>query len=132
METSSHRAAAASKSPMLRSKVTNGRRVFAIGGDGSSAWTRRWKDLYEAHVSDLGGMDAGFSEGQISLCRRVAAIEIQLEQMEAKMSEGDLSADMDQYSRIAQRLHAILAGLGLKRVAKPVDLRGYLRPVDKP
>jgi hypothetical protein len=29
----------------------------------------------------------------------VAAIEVQLEQAEAKMSEGDLTVDLDQYSR---------------------------------
>lgn len=51
------RPSAADKPLHLRSKVTNGRRVFAIGGDGNSVWTRRWKDLVEMHASDLGGAD---------------------------------------------------------------------------
>jgi hypothetical protein len=83
----------ARKPEALRSKVTNGRRVFAIGGDGRGAWTRRWKDLFEAHVADLGGQDV-LSEAQVSLCRRVAAIEVQLEQAEAKMSEATLPSTL--------------------------------------
>ena len=70
----------------LRSRVTNGRRVFAIGGDGNSAWTRRWKDLVEMHIGDLGGPDL-LSEFQFSLVRRSSAIEVQCEQMEAAMHE---------------------------------------------
>jgi hypothetical protein len=61
------------------------------------------------------------SEAQVSLCRRVAAIEIQLEQMEAKMSEGNLSVDMDLYGRLAGHLRRILESIGLKRVARPID-----------
>jgi hypothetical protein len=104
----------------LRSKVTNGTKVFAIGGDGRGAWTRRWKDLNEAHVADLGGL-GGLSEAQLSLCRRCAALEVQLEQMEAKMSEGDVTVDMDLYGRLAGHLRRILETLGIERRAKPVE-----------
>jgi hypothetical protein len=109
----------APKAETLRSKVTNGRRVFAIGGDGRGAWTRRWKDLHEAHIEDIGGPD-GLSEAQLSLCRRVAAIEVQLEQMEAKMSEGDVEVDMDQYGRLAGHLRRILETLGVERKARDI------------
>jgi hypothetical protein len=109
----------APKAETLRSKVTNGRRVFAIGGDGRGAWTRRWKDLNEAHIEDIGGPD-GLSEAQVSLCRRVAAIEVQLEQMEAAMSEGDLKVDMDQYGRLAGHLRRILETLGVERKARDI------------
>jgi hypothetical protein len=83
--------------------VTNGKRVFAIGGDGRGAWTRRWKDLHEQHVLDIGGPE-GLSEAQVSLCRRCAAIEVQLEQMEAQMSEGNLDVDLDLYGRLTGQL----------------------------
>jgi hypothetical protein len=63
----------------LRSKVTNGQRVFAIGGDGRGVWTRRWRDLYEEHVADLGGPDV-LSEAERSICRRCAAIAVELPQ----------------------------------------------------
>jgi len=133
METATYIAPIASKPEALRSKVTNGRRVFAIGGDGRGAWTRRWKDLFEAHVADLGGQD-GLSEAQVSLCRRVAAIEVQLEQAEAKMSEGDLTVDLDQYGRLAGHMRRMMETLGVQRVAKPVsnavlELAGHLSGV---
>jgi hypothetical protein len=63
----------------VKSKVTNGKHVFAIGGDGRGAWTRRWRDLVELHSADCGGRDH-MSEAQLSLCRCIAAIEVQLEQ----------------------------------------------------
>lgn len=104
----------------LRSKVTNGRRVFAIGGDGRGAWTRRWKDLHEAHVADIGGPE-GLSEAQVSLCRRCAAIETQLEQIEASMSVGEAKLeDLDLYNRLSGNLRRIFETLGIKRQARDV------------
>ncbi len=104
----------------LRSKVTNGKRVFAIGGDGRGAWTRRWKDLHEAHIADLGG-PAGLSEAQISLCRRAAALETELEQLEARMSEGAATVeDLDLYNRLSGNLRRMLESIGLKRVPREV------------
>ena len=50
----------------VKSKKTNGRRVFAVGGDGRGAWTRRWKDIVELHVADEGGRDQ-MSEAMLSL-----------------------------------------------------------------
>jgi hypothetical protein len=47
--------------------------VFAAGGDGRSAWARRWNDLIFAHASDLGGPEA-LSEAQTSICRRVGVL----------------------------------------------------------
>jgi hypothetical protein len=47
----------------LTSRVTNGRQVFAVGGNGRSAWSRRFKDLCARHVADLGGADI-LSEAQ--------------------------------------------------------------------
>jgi hypothetical protein len=103
----------------LRSKVTNGKRVFAIGGDGKGAWTRRWRDLVELHVSDLGGAEA-CSEAQLSLCRRIATTEVELERLEARMSEGDDTVDLDVYNRCAGNLRRMLESIGLHRVAREV------------
>ena len=101
----------------LRSKVTNGVRVFAVGGDGRSQWTRRWRDLVELHC---GGADI-ISEAKLSLCRRVAAIEVQLELMEARMSEGVVTdAELDLYNRLSGNLRRILESLGLERRLRPV------------
>jgi hypothetical protein len=121
MENAAERTArVAPRSQTLKSKVTNGRRVFAIGGDGRGAWTRRWRDLVELHTSDCGGVGV-MSEAMLSLCRRVAAIEVQLEQMEACMSEGDLRVDLDLYNRLSGNLRRMLETIGLQRVARPVN-----------
>jgi hypothetical protein len=117
----------------LKSKTTNGRRTFVIGGDGRGAWTRRWRDLVELHVSDCGGAGA-ISEAMISLCRRVAAIEAQLEQMEAQMSEGDLKVDLDLYNRLAGNLRRMLESIGLQRVSRDItpDLPSYIARKEQP
>jgi hypothetical protein len=84
----------------IKRKVTNGRRVFAVGGDGRGAWTRRWKDIVELHVVDAGGRDQ-MSEATLSLCRRAATLEIHFEQLECCMSQGD-DVDIEIYGRIAR------------------------------
>jgi hypothetical protein len=102
----------------LSSQVTTGTRVFATGGDGRSAWTRRWKDLVASHASDLG--DEVLSEGQISLIRRISAMELALEAMEAAMSEGR-PVDTDLYGRLVSRLCRALELLGIKRRVQELD-----------
>jgi hypothetical protein len=103
----------------LRSATTNGNRAFVLGGDGRGAWVRRWRDLTDLHIADLGD-PATLSEGQLSLCRRSATLEVQLEQLEAAMSEG-AEVDLDQYGRLAGHLRRYLETLGLQRRAKPVN-----------
>jgi hypothetical protein len=116
----------------VRSKVTNGRRVFAVGGDGRGAWTKRWKDIVELHIADAGGRD-NMTEAMLSLCRRAATLEIQLEQLECCMSQGD-DVDIEIYGRIASHLRRILETLGVERKSKDVtpDLRSYLAGKDRP
>jgi hypothetical protein len=78
---------------------------------------RRWKDLVELHINDLGGPSA-CSEAQLSLCRRISTTEVELERLEARMSEGDDTVDLDVYNRLAGNLRRKLESIGLKRVAK--------------
>jgi hypothetical protein len=107
-----------------RSKVTTGRKAFADIGDGRSPWARRWSDLIFAHASDLGGPDA-LSEAQISLCRRAAAIECELEAMEGHMSAGQ-PIDIGQYARLVGCLCRLLELVGIKRLTKPLDPQSEL------
>lgn len=109
-----------------RSAVTNGRRLF-VEGDGNSAWSRRFRDLTAQHAADLGGT-VSLSEAQQSLIRRVSAIEVELEQMEGRMSKGE-AVDLDGYTRAAGHLRRLLESLGIERRARdvtPPDLRTYL------
>jgi hypothetical protein len=126
MNAPKHRPVNHDRPAALRSKVTNGRAVFAIGGNGNSAWTRRWKDYVDMHVSDRGGFDI-CSEAELSICRITATLEVEMEMIAAAMSEGKASPeDVDRYNRLAGNVRRNHETLGLKRTAKPVNLRGYL------
>jgi len=100
-----------------RSAVTSGRKLL-IGGDPNSAWSRRYRDLVVRHISDLGGRDM-LSEAQLSLVRRAAALACELEQMEARMSQGE-AVNLDSFGRAASHLRRLLEAVGLHRRARDV------------
>jgi hypothetical protein len=100
-----------------RSQATSGRRVF-VDGDGNSRWARRYRDLIFAHCQDLGGADV-LSEAQLSLIKRASAIELELEQMEGKLSLGQ-QVDLDVFTRSASHLRRLFEVLGIDRKARDV------------
>ena len=104
--------------PRLRSAVTNGTKLFADGAH-EGPWARRFRDLVELHQDDL-GVRATLSEGQLSLCRRVATLEIELEQMEGRLSKGE-TVDLDLYNRMTGTLARTIERLGLKRAARDIE-----------
>jgi hypothetical protein len=106
-----------SRAKRPRSAVTSGRKLF-VEGDPNSAWSRRFHDLVLGHVSDLGGADQ-LSEAQFSLIRRAAAIECELERLDARLSIGE-SIDLDSYGRCAGHLRRLFETLGVER--KPRDV----------
>jgi hypothetical protein len=118
----------------LKSKVTNGRHVFAVGGDGRCAWTRRWKDIVGLHCGDLGGA-SNMSEAQLSMLRRASCMEVQLESMEARMSAGDMTVDLTLYGRISGELRRLFETIGVHRVARDVcgsEIETYFKPRHQP
>ncbi len=120
------------RSQTNRSAITNGNRQFALGGDGRGAWVRRWRDLAELHMIDGGGEEA-LSEAQKSLCRRAATLEVNLEQLESKMSVGQ-GVDLDVFNRLSGNLRRILESIGLERRSKDITptLQGYLQAKGQP
>src|SRR5215471_19312365 len=58
---------------VVSSRVSTGQKLFAEGGDGRSAWGRRWRDLCLSHAADLGGTEI-LSEAQVSVIKRVSAL----------------------------------------------------------
>ena len=101
-----------------RSVLTNGR-VHILGNevDGRSAWMRRYRDLIQLHVSDLGGEDL-ISESERRLVRRAAMLTLQCELLDQKfaLSEGEASViDLDRYQRASNSLRRLLESLGLQR-----------------
>jgi hypothetical protein len=100
-----------------RSAVTSGRKVFVVG-DSNSAWARRFYDLVQGHVSDLGGRSV-LSGAQLALIKRAAGLQCELEQMEGRMSLGQ-EINLDAYGRAASHLRRLLESLGLKREPRDV------------
>jgi hypothetical protein len=106
------RAEARAKRPA--SAVTSGRKLFVENeADPNSAWSRRFRDLTGGHVNDLGGTGS-LSLAKVSLCRRAAALECELERMEGRMSAGE-QVDLDRFGRACSTLRRILESLGLER-----------------
>jgi hypothetical protein len=114
MKPNGNRSASDGMPSRQRSAISNGKRLF-VEGDGTSAWSRRYRDLIAAHVSDLGGTTE-LSEAQQSLVKRAAALETELEQLEGKLSLGE-SIDLDAYGRATNTLRRTLEALGLRRIA---------------
>jgi hypothetical protein len=121
METGTQSSTVRSTPKRQRSRVTNGHRTF-VEGNGRSPWARRWRDLIEAHVADLGGV-ANLSQAQRSLIKRASTIEIELEQVEGRLSLGR-AADLAEYATAASHLRRIFETLGIKRV--PRDMGGAI------
>jgi hypothetical protein len=108
----------ARRKPEGRSRVSNGTTLFAERIDGRSLWARRFRDLLESHVMDMGG-PAACSEAQCSLIRRVATLEVELERMEGQFAQQPAEADqLDLYQRMSNTLRRLVAALGLERRSK--------------
>jgi hypothetical protein len=115
------RSAIEPRPPAQRSSVTNGKRLF-VEGDGRSPWSRRYYDLVAAHVSDMGGR-SNLSEAQLGLIKRCATLEVELEQMEGRLSQGE-QIDLDVFGRATGNLRRVWESLGLKR--EPRDITAGL------
>jgi hypothetical protein len=74
--------------------------------------------LIVGHISDYGGSDL-LSEAQLSLIRRAAAIEAELERLDAMLSRNE-HVDLGQYGRAASHLRRLFETLGLERKARDV------------
>ena len=103
-------------------------------GDANSAWSRRFHDLVISHINDVSaGHGANvLSEAQLSLCRRAAAIECELERLDAMLSRGE-AVNLDAYGRAASHLRRLFETLGLERRLKDVtpDPLTYAREHDE-
>jgi hypothetical protein len=105
-----------------RSRVTNGKK-FLANVDGRSIWARRARDIAQAHVADLGGLDT-VSEAERSIIRRAAAITTELERLEGVFATaGEASPDqIDLYFRGASALRRLLEAIGIERRPKDVNV----------
>jgi hypothetical protein len=86
--------------------------------------------LLSLHITDLGGEDV-VSTAEHSICRRIAAVTVELELLERKFAlkgKGASPKDLDLYFRGSNSLRRLLEAIGLKRVARDVtpDLQNYI------
>ncbi len=111
--------------PNARSRVSNGKQLF-LDGEVRSKASRRFRDLFYAIASDLGGMEH-LSTGQMQLARRAALISVTCEEMEQSSVAGK-EFDIESFGRLTDRLGRCFERLGLKREARDVTqtLEGYL------
>ena len=117
--------------PTLRSRVTNGRTLFAGDGDMRSPWARRLRDVLALHLSDLGG-PANVSEAERSICRRAAVLTVELERLEAKFATDKAAdSDLDLYQRTAGNLRRLLECVGLERRARDITVESDQAKLDR-
>jgi hypothetical protein len=102
----------ADRTGLLRSRVTNHKDLLP-GLDGRSSSARRFRDLVNAYVSDMGGLDQ-CSEIKLGLLRRLASIVVQAEILEAQMVNGK-PIDVTTLCQLASTTVRISTRLGLER-----------------
>jgi hypothetical protein len=110
-----------------RSRITNGK-VLLPGVDQRSLYVRRYRDIHNLHISDLGGPD-NVSQAELSLIRRIACLTVECERIECLFAEANGAPDgkLEIYRRLAETLKRLLESIGLKRVPKDVtSLDKYL------
>ena len=95
----------------VRSSVTNGRRLHPLPAAGNATWQRRFKDIYQLIVKELG---PDLTETQRQLARRVSMLSIACEKMESEAAAGH-DYDHQIYSMYTDQLGRTLQCLGLKQ-----------------
>jgi hypothetical protein len=100
-----------------RSAITSGRKLFATGNP-NTASSRRFADLVVGHMADMGGADL-LSDAQVSLIKRAASLECQLERLDALLSDGQ-PVDLDSYGRASSHLRRLFETLGVERKQRDV------------
>ena len=92
------------------------------GIDGRSAWTRKAAAQIRAYLTDLGGIE-NCSTAERSIIRRIAALEIELQRLEAKFANAGAAeiADLETYQRCANSQRRLLEAIGIERRARTVN-----------
>ena len=105
-----------------RSRMTNGTKLLS-GVDGRTLWVKRFRDVLNGHIADLGG-ESNISVAERSIVRRAATLTVELERMERTFAlAGEASAeDLDIYARVAANMRRLLESVGLQRRSRDVCL----------
>jgi hypothetical protein len=101
-----------------RSKVSNGA-VFLEHVDGRSNLARRYRDIFNQIISDIGGDP---SEAQSLIAKRATTLGVWCELAEAGMARGE-SLNIAEFTAASNCLRRLLFDLGLER--KPRDISNF-------
>lgn len=113
-----------------KSRVTNGRSLFPGEVDGRGVRARRFRDIVEGMISDLGGLDA-LSEMQIDDVREAAMLRVYAEERQADVVSGQTINLTDHLAAINTRAR-IYRRLGYKKATpKAPSLDEYLASKSK-
>jgi len=119
----SNSTALASRPSTTRSRITNGSRLLR-GIDGRSASARRFRDLVDSFVSELGGIDK-VGESEKATIRQAASLTLRCESLQADLVNG-LPVDDEQMVRLANVASRLLGKLGIRRrQERPKTLAEY-------
>jgi hypothetical protein len=100
-----------------RSRLTNHSDLLP-GVNGNHATARRYRDLVQGYLTDMGGVEL-CSSIKIGLLRRLAATTVQAELLEAKMVEGQ-TVDIPTLCLLSSTCMRLSSRLGLERKARDV------------
>ena len=109
----------ATRKPTARSRVSNGKDWLA-GVDQRSSIARRYRDLMAEAIADSGGISE-CSQARLQLIRRLAALSVQLEGLEAKLADG-ADIDIGEYTSLTSTLVRVVSRLGINRTARDTGL----------
>jgi hypothetical protein len=111
--------------PQARSSITNGRRLHHRETDARSRSARRWRDIYQGLVAELGRVPS-FAEDQ--LVRSCADLAITAELLSSRVASGQL-VDHGELSQINGSLRRTLMALGMAKreaASAPAELGNLL------
>lgn len=96
--------------------LPSARDTFLLPTDGRSRYSRRYREVLQSLVSDLGGFEE-ISTAKLQLCKRAAGLILRLEVYEAHLVNGEEPEDIDPEKSV-NALARVLQLIGLDRIAK--------------
>jgi hypothetical protein len=95
-----------------RSVVSNGKQLHAnaVPVDGRSHHARRFRDIIQSYVDEIGGT---LTESEMGLIRQAAALALRCEQLQAAIARGE-QIDDDLLVRISGTAKRLLGAIGSK------------------
>ena len=99
-------------------RAATGKARHAQRIDARTLWGRRDREIYNAIISDLGGVE-GLSELEHQVVRRAVGLALRCEQFETELAEGK-AVDIGETATLINTFNRTASLLGLKRRSRDV------------